>query len=173
MREQWKEELKDKLADYEVEQMPEGLWENIETSIPTAQHNNMWMRKIAAVFAGLIIMGAVYAMGVAMGLLPNIFTTAKPEQTKPAQVMTSKVANAPAQKLDTRPVVFDETPLKDILADFATYYGVKVTYKNNDAKNVRLFFKWNKKAPLQQNVDALNAFERIDIQLSNDEITVE
>ena len=74
---------------------------------------------------------------------------------------------------DLKPMVFDNAELKDVLTLFASFYQVKVEYKNVEAQHVRLFFNWDKQRSLQQNIEILNAFDRINISYCNGTLKVE
>ena len=66
--------------------------------------------------------------------------------------------------LDMKPVVFDDAELGTILAQLSGFYHVKVEYVNAGAQHIRLFFNWNKTKTLEQNLEILNAFDRIQIE---------
>ena len=66
-----------------------------------------------------------------------------------------------------KPIVFDNTELGVILAEMSEFYRVKVEYLNAEAKHVRLFFNWNKTKTLEQNLEILNAFDRIQIDYAD------
>ena len=66
--------------------------------------------------------------------------------------------------LDMKPVVFDDAELGTILAQLSGFYHVKVEYVDAGAQHIRLFFNWNKTKTLEQNLEILNAFDRIQIE---------
>ena len=74
--------------------------------------------------------------------------------------------------LDMKPVVFDNAELGTILTQMADFYHVKVRYDNADTQHVRLFFNWNKTKTLEQNLEILNAFDRIQIEYAEGELVV-
>ena len=63
-----------------------------------------------------------------------------------------------------KPVVFDDAELGTILAQLSGFYHVKVEYVDASAQHIRLFFNWNKTKTLEQNLEILNAFDRIQIE---------
>ena len=63
-----------------------------------------------------------------------------------------------------KPVVFDDAELGTVLMQMADFYHVKVEYMNANTQHVRLFFNWNKTKTLEQNLELLNAFDRIQIE---------
>ena len=50
------------------------------------------------------------------------------------------------------------------LAQLSGFYHVKVEYVDTGAQHIRLFFNWNKTKTLEQNLEILNAFDRIQIE---------
>ena len=60
-----------------------------------------------------------------------------------------------------KPVVFDDAVLGTILAQLSGFYHVKVECVDAGAQHIRLFFNWNKTKTLEQNLEILNAFDRI------------
>ena len=78
----------------------------------------------------------------------------------------------PKDSLDMKPVVFDNTELGTILTQMTDFYHVKVRYDNANTQHVRLFFNWNKTKTLEQNLEILNAFDRIQIEYAEGELVV-
>ena len=50
---------------------------------------------------------------------------------------------------------------------------VKVEFDDAEAQHIRIFFNWDKTKSLQQNLDILNAFDRIQIEEENGMLKVE
>ena len=78
----------------------------------------------------------------------------------------------PTDSLDMKPVVFDNAELGTILMQMADFYHVKVEYMNANTQHVRLFFNWNKTKTLEQNMELLNAFDRIQIEYADGTLIV-
>ena len=78
----------------------------------------------------------------------------------------------PTDSLDMKPVVFDNAELGTILMQMADFYHVKVEYMNANTQHVRLFFNWNKTKTLEQNMELLNAFDRIQIEYADGTLMV-
>lgn len=135
---------------------------------------SVWFGKSAAAIAGFVLVGAVYAVTVIMGFAPNVFsvnsdTNVEDKPTASATTVT-QIADDNHAELN---VQFDNVALADILSDFATYYNIKVTYRNEDSRVVRLYFNWNKSLPIEENIASLNAFEKINIKCKGDTLIVE
>ena len=130
--------------------------------------------KIAASIVGVIFLSGVALAAVQNGWL-NFSTSDKvvdnkvmTEQIVPSNTLANDSLKAmtvePTDSLDMKPVVFDNAELGTILMQMADFYHVKVEYMNANTQHVRLFFNWNKTKTLEQNMELLNAFDRIQIE---------
>ena len=138
--------------------------------------------KIAASIVGIIFLSGVALAAVQNGWL-NISTSDKvvdnkvmTEQIVPSNTLANDSIKAmtvePTDSLDMKPVVFDNTELGTILMQMADFYHVKVEYMNANTQHVRLFFNWNKTKTLEQNMELLNAFDRIQIEYADGTLIV-
>ncbi len=130
--------------------------------------------KIAASIVGIIFLSGVALAAVQNGWL-NFSTSDKvvdnkvmTEQIVPSNTLANDSLKAmtvePTDSLDMKPVVFDNAELGTVLMQMADFYHVKVEYMNANTQHVRLFFNWNKTKTLEQNLELLNAFDRIQIE---------
>ena len=125
------------------------------------------------------IVGIIFLSGVALAAVQNdwfkfsisdkvVEEKAATEQTANSKQLANDSIKAmivePTDSLDMKPVVFDDTELGTVLMQMADFYHVKVEYMNANTQHVRLFFNWNKTKTLEQNMELLNAFDRIQIE---------
>lgn len=125
------------------------------------------------------IVGIIFLSGVALAAIHNGWLGfPASDQTADNKAATEQLATtqalpndslraATAEKkdsLDMKPVVFDDAELGTILAQLSGFYHVKVEYVDAGAQHIRLFFNWNKTKTLEQNLEILNAFDRIQIE---------
>ena len=138
--------------------------------------------KIAASIVGIIFLSGVALAAVQNGWL-NFSTSDKvvdnkamAEQIVPSNTLANDSIKAmtvePTDSLDMKPVVFDNAELGTILMQMADFYNVKVEYMNANTQHVRLFFNWNKTKTLEQNLELLNAFDRIQIEYADGTLMV-
>ena len=138
--------------------------------------------KIAASIVGIIFLSGVALAAVQNGWL-NFSTLDKvvdnkamAEQIVPSNTLANDSLKAmtvePTDSLDMKPVVFDNAELGTILMQMADFYHVKVEYMNANTQHVRLFFNWNKTKTLEQNMELLNAFDRIQIEYADGTLIV-
>ena len=152
---------------------------SISNGANTSYRNRM---QIAASIIGIIFLSGVALAAVHNGWLKfavsdkfadNKTTTEQNVKQKPSAYDSLKAVTAePKDSLDMKPVVFDNTELATILTQMADFYHVKVRYDNADTQHVRLFFNWNKTKTLEQNLEILNAFDRIQIEYAEGELVV-
>ena len=138
--------------------------------------------KIAASIVGIIFLSGVALAAVQNGWL-NFSTSDKvvdnkamAEQIVPTNTLANDSLKAmtvePTDSLDMKPVVFDNAELGTILMQMADFYQVEVEYMNANTQHVRLFFNWNKTKTLEQNLELLNAFDRIQIEYADGTLIV-
>ena len=130
--------------------------------------------KIAASIVGIIFLSGVALAAVQNGWF-KFSTSDKVVEEKAATEQTANskqlandslkaITTEPKDSLDMKPVVFDDAELGTVLMQMADFYHVKVEYMNANTQHVRLFFNWNKTKTLEQNMELLNAFDRIQIE---------
>lgn len=128
--------------------------------------------KIAASIIGIIFLSGITLAAIHSGVFRSSSSddshSAKTEQA--ASTMSGakqddvKVnATEKSDSLDLKPVVFDDAELGTVLSQLAAFYHVKVEFENAASQHIRIFFNWDKTKTLQQNLEILNAFERIQI----------
>ena len=140
--------------------------------------------KIAASIAGVIFLsGVAWATVIHQGWVKGVSSSDNSSHiNKVGQTSVSASLSADSIKGKTmgdkkdstamKPMVFDNAELRDVLAQLASFYQVKVEYTDAETQHVRLFFNWDKKRSLQQNIEILNAFDRISISCENGTLKV-
>ena len=142
--------------------------------------SNRW--KIAA-----SIISAIFLSGMTFAAIhSSLFRFSSSEKANQANMehisSTSKLnntdsikacASGKADNLDIKPVVFDNAELGDVVSQLAAFYNVKVEFDNAESQHVRIFFNWDKTKTLEQNLEILNVFERIQITEVNGTLKVE
>lgn len=137
--------------------------------------------KIAASIVGIIFLSGVALAAIHNGWLgfsasdQAADNKAVTEQLATTQALTNDSLRAATAEnkdsLDMKPVVFDDAELGTILAQLSGFYHVKVEYVDAGAQHIRLFFNWNKTKTLEQNLEILNAFDRIQIEYIDGTLT--
>jgi hypothetical protein len=97
----------------------------------------------------------------------EIINTPKPTYTTPTDTLTTDTIATP------QPIIYDNIPLEKMLPEIATHYDAKVTFVNDEARQLRFRFVWNPQNGIDQVVSDLNQFERLTVTLNDNQITVE
>ncbi len=155
-------------------------WEQFEqTHLATQKHGRLWQRVAATVLGVLMMSGiawaAVYTVRHFTATDKSKQTTenvATPPQTEAEAGSNLDVADTSAVEKET-PVVFDNTPLEQMLSEIATYYGITVEFQNEDARNLRFHFVWNKGDGLEKVLEDMSHFESVTIEQTDNRLIVQ
>ena len=81
------------------------------------------------------------------------------------------LSGSTAQSFET--VIFDNEPLEIIMKKIGDFYGYHIEFKNEYAKSLRLYFRWNQASPIQVIVESLNNFEQIHLTIDDETIKID
>lgn len=146
-----------------------------DTDAPKAKQVQMPLHKVAA-----MIIGIIFTVGVAFAAIQIVRNASKPAP-EPTQIETpapkpqdvKPVEQEPTDSVaEVKPVIFDNVELDKMLTTMAKHYGAEVEFDNDDARAFRLYFTWKPAETLEHEIERLNQFESINIELSNHKITV-
>ncbi|MDE5881059.1 MAG: DUF4974 domain-containing protein [Muribaculaceae bacterium] len=131
-------------------------------------------RKVAAVISLVIISCSIVAVGVSMSLRQagKVSSTSDVTTLIPDD-MTGKpsdIAETVALPKDTV-IIFEDRTLDDVLKELAPYYGVTVELKHSTSKQTRLFLKWESTTTLDDLIEHLNSFDRINLTINENIVT--
>lgn len=160
-------------------------WKRFERKHPShrpASHSRLiglFTRNIAAGIAvGIVSFTAVAAIvGVSVGYLrqrPADMTTEEARTVvtessiHPDTIAVAQTANA--QEPET--VVFDNEAFETIISAIAEYYGYRVSFEAESARELRLYFRWNQALTMEEVAERLNNFERIHLTLKDKTIII-
>ena len=136
----------------------------------TKREKGLRLWKIAAMFVGIILLSGITYAAV------HIIRSQEPEDTKQENVVVTKaqpaVVNRQLSESDSIRT-FVNTELEQILDELADHYHVDVDFRNEQARHIRLYTKWDTTAPLSQMIDRLNNFERINIRQTEKHLIAE
>lgn len=148
-------------------------WQKFNQKIQPQQHSFGWM-KIAASFIGVLLVS-----GIAFAAIQIVRYTQQHTPKTEEVINTPKSANVtPADTLTTdtiatpQPIIYDNIPLEKMLPEIAAHYDAKVTFVNDEARQLRFHFIWHPQKGIEKVVSDLNQFERLNITLNDNQITV-
>ncbi len=158
----------------------EGEWERFATKNfdegNETQHGYPF-KKIAASFIGVLL---VSGMAFAAIHIVRMVNNKKAETVKVEQPASNKPSTAlptDTVKTDTtatmQPVVFDNVPLEKMLPEIASYYDTEVSFRSEEARQLRFHFVWKREDGLGHAIEKLNRFESLNVRLEEGKIIVE
>ena len=70
------------------------------------------------------------------------------------------------------PKLYDNVPLEQMLTELSTFYHIKVEYRTEAARNIRLFYQWKPDYSIEKVVEMLNNFEWLNLEIENNTLYV-
>ena len=176
------EKLKDEMKLKE-KQLKEEMNQNAETQ-QTAKLFPLWspMRKVAAVAAVLVVSGITFA---AIHLATRSHQPSDKNNTELVasrkdsvlQVSAPQKSNieekADSASLAQLPLVYENAELQNILTPIAGHFHLQVTYQNESARHIRLFLQLEKNMNLDDIIELMNHFEKVNIRHEGQTLIVE
>ena len=184
-----KEEMKMPSIDAEWEklkeekQQKEEMSQNAET-LQTAKLFPLWspMRKVAAVAAVLVVSGITFA---AIHLVTRSHQASDNNNTELVASRKDSIQQVSApqksnieEKTDSAslaqlPLVYENAELQNILTPIAEHFHLQVTYQNESARHIRLFLQLEKNMSLDDIIELMNHFEKVNIRHEGQTLIVE
>ena len=178
-----KEEMRMPSIDAEWEKQKEEMNQNAETQ-QTAKLLPLWspMRKVAAVAAVLVVSGITFA---AIHLVTRSHQASDNNNTELVashkdsvqQVSAPQKSNieekADSASLAQLPLVYENAELQNILTPIAGHFHLQVTYQNESARHIRLFLQLEKNMSLDDIIELMNHFEKVNIRHEGQTLIVE
>ena len=136
-------------------------------------------RKVAALFIGVLMLsGIAYA---AIHIVSHVGGNhVGGDLQSPTQ--ETRISNSPQQalsadtvKADSIPMeakLYDNVPLEQMLTELSSYYNIKVEYRTEAVRKIRLFYQWKPEYTIEKVVEMLNNFETLRLQIENDTLIV-
>lgn len=165
-------EVSDEEIDAEWQRLQQQTSGDETTSAVRPQRR--WLN-IAAMFVGLLVLSGIAYAAVHIISSNKEETNTKTQETRivnPSEEGQQIGQEEMKDSLMLQPVVFENAQLSSILGNIASYYHYEVVYQDKAAKNVRIYFTWDKSASIEDVVETFNKFERIHITKENNKLIV-
>lgn len=167
----------------EEKQQKEEMSQNAETQ-QTAKLFSLWspMRKVAAVAAVLVVSGITFA---AIHLVTRSHQASDKNNTELVASRKDSIQQVSApqksnieEKTDSAslaqlPLVYENAELQNILTPIAGHFHLQVTYQNESARHIRLFLQLEKNMSLDDIIELMNHFEKVNIRHEGQTLIVE
>ena len=175
--------LKEKKQQKEEMQQEEEMSQNAETQ-QTTKLFPLWspMRKVAAVAAVLVVSGITFA---AIHLVTRSHQPSDKHNTELVASRKDSIQQVSApqksnieEKTDSAslaqlPLVYENAELQNILTPIAGHFHLQVTYHNESARHIRLFLQLEKNMSLDDIIELMNHFEKVNIRHEGQTLIVE
>ena len=175
--------LKEKKQLKEEKQQKEKMNQNSEIQ-QTAKLFPLWspMRKVAAVAAVLVVSGITFA---AIHLVTRSHQPSDKNNTELVASRKNSIQQVSApqksnieEKTDSAslaqlPLVYENAELQNILTPIAEHFHLQVTYQNESARHIRLFLQLEKNMSLDDIIELMNHFEKVNIRHEGQTLIVE
>lgn len=175
--------LQDEMKLKEEKQQKEEMNQNAETQ-QTAKLFPLWspMRKVAAVAAVLVVSGITFA---AIHLVTRSHQPSDKNNTELVASRKDSIQQVSApqksnieEKTDSAslaqlPLVYENAELQNILTPIAGHFHLQVTYQNESARHIRLFLQLEKNMSLDDIIELMNHFEKVNIRHEGQTLIVE
>ena len=175
--------LQDEMKQKEEMRQKEEMSQNAETK-QTAKQLPLWspMRKVAAVAAVLVVSGITFA---AIHLVTRSHQASDKNNTELVASRKDSIQQVSApqksnieEKTDSAslaqlPLVYENAELQNILTPIAGHFHLQVTYQNESARHIRLFLQLEKNMSLDDIIELMNHFEKVNIRHEGQTLIVE
>lgn len=132
-------------------------------------NNSFLLKKL---FIAAIVLFAIILSGISYAMF---FSKKSPVAETEKAAISSKATPATQASVFTKDttLTFQDTELNTILETVAPHYQVGVEYRNEHIRHIRLYTKWHTTEPLEQMVERLNGFEKVNITIDHNLLIAE
>lgn len=157
-------------------------WERFVAKHPHAGNSSrpIW-RRVAAVAAVIVIAASIVVAAVhtrGFGLLPERQSSDNSTQQTPVTVTSVTSDVTENQEViptltDNEAHLYDDISLEQIIDDMTAKYNIQeVEWRSEEAKSLRLYYRWEPSYSLDKVVDMLNSFQAFTIQRAGNKLII-
>ena len=151
----------------------DAAWQKFNEIHQSKSHGFGWI-KIAASFVGVLLVSGIAFAAIQIVRYAQqhtlkteeVINTPNPANVTPTDTLTTDTIAA------LQPIIYDNIPLEKMLPEIAAHYDAKVTFVNDEARQLRFRFVWNPQKGIEQVISDLNQFEHLIVTLKDNQITV-
>ena len=157
-------------------------WERFVAKHPHAGNSSrpIW-RRVAAVAAVIVIAASIVVAAVhtrGFGLLPQ--RQSSDDSTQQTPVTATSVTSDVTENQEVIPTLtdneahlYDDISLEQIIEDMTAKYDIQeVEWRSEEAKSLRLYYRWEPSYSLDKVVDMLNSFQAFTIQRAGNKLII-
>lgn len=127
--------------------------------------------KIAATFAGILIISGLAFAAIMMSHHDAVEQTPQTVQTTPTE-QKQTLKEKEEKRAEMRIVTFEDAELQQIIDSLSGYYSVKPDFHQQQARHLRLYYEWDQHSSISEVVSEINHFDHINIILQGDSIII-
>lgn len=133
------------------------------------------LKRVAAIFTGvaistLVVAGVMEYKGIAL------FHDADKDIEDSAVVAATSLVGGTVESVmeivNEKELVYDDVTLEEIMKELAEVYKVRVEFGNDDVKSLRLYVKIESGKTVSEVVDLLGGFDKFDININGNCVTI-
>jgi len=132
-----------------------------------------WLKAAASIIGILMLSGIAYA---AVHIISHSTGVDEKATTQEVQNLNSPKNDSAAVTLTVDSIpqthIFENTPLDELVNEIAHYYNKVADIQSEEAHELRLYYKWERKDALESVVDDLNHFDRVSLAIEDDKLIV-
>jgi hypothetical protein len=130
--------------------------------------------RIAAIFVGILMLSGIAYAAYHFAVRGDSKSPTQKVQMVDSQQQKGIDQQDNAQLSESDAIrTFENAELQQILQELSKHYQVSVVFRNEQARHVRLYTKWDTTAPLHTMIERLNGFEKVSIRLTDNQIIAE
>ena len=162
-------------------------WQRLSTEYSVEpKHRRSFVRRLlpSSRIASLAVIILTSVVALAVGIVVTVSVEDKKtevtnvempiEQTNKSIAFSDTAIASPKDlKVEEAPIIFENTSFEEILKAISDYYNVTVEFKNQEIAGMHLFYKFDTRQPLDDIIEQLNTFDRIDIRKEGNILIVE
>jgi len=153
-------------------------WQQFEQRHYTpARSHSPWLKMVATLVGIMLMSGIAWAAVYTVRQAKADKTETKPKTekvtTQPTEGVNAETVTDTIATAAIEPIVFDNVPLDEMLAEIAAYYDVTVEFQNEEARQLRFHFVWNKRDGLEKVLEDMSYFESVDIKQVDNRLIVQ
>ena len=163
-------------------------WQRLNTEY-SAEHKNgkpFFKRLLipSSRIASFVVITLTSVVALAVGIAVTVSVVDKKTEvnqvvkplanTKMTATFSDTVTMSPEDRTtEVYPVIFEDTSLEEILKAVSKHYDISVEFKSQESAGIHLFYKLDTRQPLEEIIEQLNTFDRIDISKERNILIVE
>lgn len=170
--EKYSEEQIETMMD-DLDRLPDvdAAWQKFQRTEQSSSHR--WLKAAASIIGVLMLSGIAYA---AVHIISHSAGVDDKATTQEVQNLNSPQNDAAGETLTADSIpqtrIFENIPLDEMVSEIAHYYNKVADIQSEEAHELRLYYKWERKDALESVVDDLNHFDRVSLAIEDDKLIV-